>query len=53
MFVEELARLNVGYTPNRSVLNQMNDLVSTIDYIEHCKPTSDELIKIIQYYDEA
>nr|DAG93275.1 MAG TPA: hypothetical protein [Crassvirales sp.]DAO83196.1 MAG TPA: hypothetical protein [Bacteriophage sp.] len=30
----------------------MNELVNAIDYIENGNPSSDEIIKVIQYYEE-
>nr|DAQ87835.1 MAG TPA: hypothetical protein [Caudoviricetes sp.]DAV54139.1 MAG TPA: hypothetical protein [Caudoviricetes sp.] len=30
----------------------MNELVNAIDYIENGNPSNDEIIKIIQYYEE-
>lgn len=52
MFVKELMQLNIGCSFNKHMLWNMNELVYAIDYIENGHLTSDEIIKIIQYYEE-
>lgn len=52
IFVKELINVNIGYTYNPKSLFMMNELINAIDYIEHGHPTNDEIIKMIQYYEE-
>lgn len=52
IFVHELMNINIGYASNKKALFAMNELVNAIDYIEHGNPTNNEIIKIIQYYEE-
>ena len=52
LFSNELLNLNIGYEFNARTLSAMNELVNAIDYIENGNPSSDEIIKIIQYYEE-
>ena len=52
LFSNELLNLNIGYEFNTKTLFTMNELVNAIDYIENGNPSSDELIKIMQYYEE-
>lgn len=52
LFSNELLNLNIGYEFNTKTLFTMNELVNAIDYIENGNPSSDEIIKIIQYYEE-
>ena len=49
----ELLNLNIGYEFNARTLSAMNELVNAIDYIENGNPSSDEIIKIMQYYEEV
>ena len=49
IFVQELININIGHLPDKKALFTMNEL---IDYIEHGNPTNNEIIKIIQYYEE-
>lgn len=53
LYVQELLHLNIGYTFNKARLAKMNDLVHMIYYIQNAKLTNDEILKIIQYYDEV
>ncbi len=52
LFSNELLNLNIGYEFNAKTLFTMNELVNAIDYIENGNPSSDEIIKVIQYYEE-
>lgn len=52
LFSNELLNLNIGYEFNARTLSAMNELVNAIDYIENGNPSSDEIAKIIQYYEE-
>ena len=52
LFSNELINLNIGYVFNTKTLFTMNELVNAIDYIENGNPSNDEIIKIIQYYEE-
>lgn len=52
LFSNELLNLNIGYEFNTKTLFTMNELVNVIDYIENGNPSSDEIIKIMQYYEE-
>lgn len=52
LFSNELLNLNIGYEFNTKTLFTMNELVNAIDYIENGNPSSDETIKVIQYYEE-
>lgn len=52
LFSNELLNLNIGYEFNTKTLFTMNELVNVIDYIENGNPSNDEIIKIIQYYEE-
>ena len=53
LFSNELLNLNIGYEFNTKTLFTMNELVNAIDYIENGNPSSDEIIKIMQYYEEV
>lgn len=53
LFSNELLNLNIGYEFNARTLSAMNELVNAIDYIENGNPYSDEIIKIMQYYEEV
>lgn len=52
LFSNELLNLNIGYEFNTKTLFTMNELVNAIDYIENGNPSSDKIIKVIQYYEE-
>lgn len=52
IFVQELININIGHLPDKKALFTMNELINAIDYIEHCNLTNNEIIKIIQYYEE-
>lgn len=52
LFVGELMNLNIGHQPNKKNLFLINEIINTIDYIENGNPTNNEIIKIIQYYEE-
>lgn len=49
---QELLELNIGYEPNKRRLEAMTTLVHAIDYIENSNPSTQEVIEIIQYYEE-
>ena len=53
LFSNELLNLNIGYEFNARTLSAMNELVNAIDYIENGNPSSDEIIKVMQYYEEV
>lgn len=44
--------MNIGYSFDPHTLAMMNDLINAIDYIECGNPKDEEIIKIIQYYEE-
>lgn len=44
--------MNIGYEHNKNSIKMMNNIVNAIDYIKHGHPSSNEIIKIIQYYEE-
>ena len=44
--------IQIGHLPDKKALFTMNELINAIDYIEHGNPTNNEIIKIIQYYEE-
>lgn len=52
IFVQELININIGHLPDKKALFTMNELINAIDYIEHGNSTNNEIIKIIQYYEE-
>lgn len=52
IFVQELININIGHLPDKKALFTMNELINAIDYIEHDNPINNEIIKIIQYYEE-
>lgn len=52
LFSKELVNLNIGYNFNSNTLCTMNEIVNAIDYIKHGCPHSEEVIKLIQYYEE-
>ena len=52
IFVQELININIGHLPDKKALLTMNELIKALDYIEHGNPTNNEIIKIIQYYEE-
>lgn len=52
IFVQELININIGHLPDKKALFTMNELINAIDYVEHGNPTNNEIIKIIQYYEE-
>lgn len=52
MFVKELLNLNIGYNFNDNNLREMMNLVNAIDYIERNTLKNEEIIKILQYYEE-
>lgn len=51
LFSNELMYLNVGYNMNETTLCKMMSLLNAIDYIQYGNPTSTEIVKIIQYYE--
>ena len=52
IFLQELININIGKKNKKKALFTMNELINAIDYIEHGNPTNNEIIKIIQYYEE-
>lgn len=52
IFTNELERLTIGYTYDKRTLIFLDDLINAIDYIENSSPSNDEILKIIQYYEE-
>lgn len=52
IFVQELININIGHLPDKKALFTMNELINAINYIEHGNLTNNEIIKIIQYYEE-
>ena len=52
LFSKELMRMNIGYDYNLSTLQNMIDLVHSIDYIQNGNPSKKEIIKILKYYGE-
>lgn len=52
LFVTELLNQNIGYDICLSNINKMFDIINAIDYIKRSHPEDDEIIKIIQYYEE-
>lgn len=52
IFVKELLNLNIGYNFNDNNLREMINLVNAIDYIERNTLKNEEIIKILQYYEE-
>lgn len=52
LFSRELMNINIGYEFNSKSLYSINELINAIDYIEKGHPTNEEVIKIIQYYEE-
>ena len=51
LFSQELLKVNIGYEMNYQSLCKMTKLIHAIDYIENGNPTNEEIIKIIQYYE--
>lgn len=52
MFSNELLNMNIGYNFNEVTLEKMTTLIHVIDFIKRSNPTSTEIIKLIEYYDE-
>lgn len=50
LYSNELMNLNIGYSYNQSNLNKMMDIVSSINYIQQCPFTEDDLKYIEVYY---
>ena len=44
--------LNIGYNFNEVRLSQLNDLINAIDYIQHNSLNNNDIIKILQHYEE-
>ena len=44
--------MNIGYDMSISNIRKMMDLVNAIDYIKRFTPSDDEIIKIVQFYEE-
>ena len=49
---QELLEMHIGYTLNKARLGEMTTLVQVIDYIENARPSDQEILGIIQYYEE-
>ena len=52
LFSKELLNMNIGYDMSISNIRKMMDLVNAIDYIKRFTPSDDEIIKIVQFYEE-
>lgn len=52
IYSREVLYLNIGYTFNKKSLSAIMDIINAIDYINYGNPTNNEVIKIIQYYEE-
>lgn len=50
-YIEELHRLNIGYTIDKQNIQYMLDLINTIDYIENGNPLITEIYKIVAQYE--
>ena len=50
---QELLETSIGYMPNKSRLGEMTTLVQVIDYVENARPSDQEILGIIQYYEES
>ena len=50
LYSNELMNLNIGYSYNQSNLNKMMDIVSSINYMQQCPFTVDDLKYIKVYY---
>ena len=50
---QELLEASIGYMPNKNRLGEMTTLVQVIDYIENARPSDQEILGIIQYYEES
>ena len=50
LYANELMNLNIGYSYNQSNLNKMMDIVSSINYMQQCPFTEDDLKYIKVYY---
>lgn len=50
LYSNELMNLNIGYSYNQSNLNKMMDIVSSINYMQQCPFTEDDLKYIKVYY---
>lgn len=44
--------MNIGYTLNSEKLFKMMNIINAIDYIKRAAPTGDEVIKILQQYEQ-
>ena len=51
LYIDELHRLNIGYEFNSERIQEMFDLLNTIDYIESGNPPVTDIYKIIAYYE--
>ena len=50
LYSNELMNLNIGYSYNQSNLNKMMDIVSSINYMQQCPFTEEDLKYIKVYY---
>ena len=51
LYLKELKRLNIGYSPDEEALTLMYDIMNAIDYIKNGGATNTEILKIIAYYE--
>ena len=52
LFAVELLNQNIGYEADVKNIARMMDIVNAIDYIKRSRPEDEEILKIIQYYEE-
>lgn len=52
LLMEEILSLNIGYPYNISGLNKMSMIVHALDYIDQARPSNDELLEILNHYEE-
>ena len=52
LFAVELLNQNIGYEANIKNIERMMDIINAIDYIKRSRPEDEEILKIIQYYEE-
>lgn len=51
LYLTELMNLNVGYTYNSNNISLILELIHVIDYIQNAEPTTNEILKILAYYE--
>ena len=52
LFIEELWSLNIGYQHNTDRLSILSMLVQVLDYMEHAHLTNEEILEIVNKYEE-